>query len=327
MNWPSRLATYLDGKTDILYNMSVGGWGPTQYVDIFEKALYLQPLVVVVAYYTGNDPLDSFIQVYGDERWQDWQPDTSITKKDAPAVQYPDERSEQWSLLFEDGSFTQFTPAYRYAANEYENPAVRAGYDIMARSAEEIATRARQYNIRPVFTIIPTKEYVYAKKVGKEKTAPRQDYSLLVEDEQKNINYLASRLQNIPGAIYVDVASRLQNAALKISFLYPPDINGHPNRFGYDIIARTLAPYVRNVLPIKPFGLVYTQSSKEKTYYVVHDGMLLLYDTLETLEGNGWDINRATQISQRFIDNIKISTHTITTIEPERYGPKALFPD
>lgn len=320
MNWPSILADKLYDRTNTLYNMSVGGWGATQYYEIFKKALYLQPIIAVVAFYTGNDPLDSFMQVYGDDRWQDWRPDTSITKSDAPKVLSPDNQSDQWQVPFDDGFMTMFTPAYRHASNKYDDPAVRAGYDIMVRSAEEIAAKARQYNVKIIFTIIPTKEFVYAKKIRDGNMIPRYDYSLLVKDEVKNISFLASRLNNIPGAIYVDVASRLQDTAVHAPSLYPPDINGHPNQFGYDIIARTLAPYVRRFLPIKPYGLVVEKNGNKNIYYVIQDGKILLYDSLETLSGNGWDINQAIPISRRFIENLPIS-ESVTTINPERYGP------
>ena len=49
-NWPSQLASLLENYSPNLYNMSVGGWGAIEYGEIFDKALYLRPHVVVVAF-------------------------------------------------------------------------------------------------------------------------------------------------------------------------------------------------------------------------------------------------------------------------------------
>ncbi len=58
-NWPSRLRSELADKRPVLYSMAAGGWGAVRYLDIFMNATVLQPRVVV-AFSTGNDPLDSF---------------------------------------------------------------------------------------------------------------------------------------------------------------------------------------------------------------------------------------------------------------------------
>ena len=321
-NWPSYLARVLSDNTTKLYNMSLGGWGATQYLDIFDKAVYLQPFVVIVAYYTGNDPLDSFAQVYGNERWQTWRSDKNITAADAPRVS--DNKSNQWQVSFTKGFRTSFTPALRYLSNKYDNPVVRLGYDIMARSAEEIAAKAQLNNIKIIFTIIPTKEYVYAKKIQVENINPREDYSLLIQDEQKNINHLATRLNKISGATYVDLPSRLQEEAVHNPNLYQDTENGHPNPPGYRFIAKVIEPYVRKFLHKKPSGLVVVlDNDQQKLYYIIHNDKIWAFGSKEILEGNGWDSKRAISISKRFIDNLPYAGY-IFSINPKSNGPNSL---
>ena len=49
-NWPNNMVKDMHDQTPILYNISVGGWGAAEYFEIFHKALYLQPKVVIVAF-------------------------------------------------------------------------------------------------------------------------------------------------------------------------------------------------------------------------------------------------------------------------------------
>lgn len=58
-NWPSQLQTLL-GHRATVYNMATGGWGAVQYLDMFAKGLFFRPQLVVVAFYGGNDPLESY---------------------------------------------------------------------------------------------------------------------------------------------------------------------------------------------------------------------------------------------------------------------------
>lgn len=59
-NWPSRLAQKEIG----IYNISFGGYGPTEYLLLLDEAMELQPKIVLVAVYTGNDFYDCYEQVY-----------------------------------------------------------------------------------------------------------------------------------------------------------------------------------------------------------------------------------------------------------------------
>jgi hypothetical protein len=146
-NWPSQLGRLLAPKHPIVYSMATGGWSAVQYLDIFTKAILFQPKVVVVAFYSGNDPLESFAMAYDIERWAALRPDPRLTGTEAPPVAFPPPESELWHVKFKDGCITTFSPKLRLASNMPDQPAVRAGYAIMRESARQISALAQSLNI------------------------------------------------------------------------------------------------------------------------------------------------------------------------------------
>jgi tetratricopeptide (TPR) repeat protein len=251
-NWPSQLRMRLDEAKSALYTMTVGGWAAVEYLEVFPKALRLKPRMVVVAFYTGNDPLESFRLAYAGERWKSLRPDTALTEQDMPEVAFPPPESEWWTAEFADGTSTTFTPRLRLGSNN-DHPAVGAGYAVMAEVARRMGTMADENNTNLVFTIIPTKELVYEKKVKLDRLQPPADYSALVQAERRNLEELARQLQAVPGALYVDVLDSLQEAALTTSGMYPNNLNGHPLSHGYAVIAEALAGEIDNALsPMDP---------------------------------------------------------------------------
>lgn len=66
--WPDQLQA-LSNKS--VYNLSASGYGPVQYFHLFKtKALKLEPKHIIVGYYIGNDPLNSFDMVYNYKAWE-----------------------------------------------------------------------------------------------------------------------------------------------------------------------------------------------------------------------------------------------------------------
>jgi len=64
-NWPSRLREELARQKAQVYSMATGGWGAVQYLDMVRKASVFGPKVVIVAFYSGNDPMESFRLITG----------------------------------------------------------------------------------------------------------------------------------------------------------------------------------------------------------------------------------------------------------------------
>ncbi len=158
---------------------------------MFNKALLFQPRVIVVAFYTGNDPLETFQQAYGNDRNALLRLDPKLTAGDAPKVVFPAPESEWWKVTFEDGVSTIFTPRLRHASNQ-NHPAVRVGYAIMAETGRWMAEIARRNQVTLVLTIIPTKELACAAKVAQEGIEPPRDYAALITDERENARWLAA---------------------------------------------------------------------------------------------------------------------------------------
>jgi hypothetical protein len=244
--WPQQLQATVEPSISF-YSMAVGGWGAVEYFEIFPKALHFQPQRVVVAFYTGNDPLESVQLAYADERWRQLRPEGEAPM--LPAIRFPPGESDGWEVQFGDGVHTVFTPGYRLASNSASDT-VTAGYSIMAEVARQIGSLAREAGVQLIFTIVPTKELVYARKVaGEANLIVRNEYSQLVAAEAERLRWLAAKLQEVPQALYVDLVDALQAAALEEAPLYPTNLNGHPIASGYRVIAATLAAGLRGHPP------------------------------------------------------------------------------
>jgi hypothetical protein len=249
-NWPSRLAFAMKEQYVDVYGMAVNGWGPVEYLEIFPRALHFRPRLVVVAFYTGNDPLEGYKLAYAHDRWTDLRPDSELGPEDMPTVVFPPPESETWEVKFKDGLRTSFSPKYRLVSNR-SHPVVRAGYAIMVEVARRMGEMAASAQVELVFTIIPTKEFVYAEKVAGDGLETPSDYRELVTEERRRIEELSSALKAIDGASYVDLVAPLQSVALGKGAIYPANINGHPIKSGYAVIANVIAPVAARELPIR----------------------------------------------------------------------------
>lgn len=228
-----------------IYSMATGGWGSLQYYYIAQKALSLNPEVLVVCFYTGNDPLESFTLAYGDERWREFRPDPTLSASDTPSI--PLETA--WGTVFADGTGTAFTPELRYISVQ-DNAVADAGWQIMRKVATAIAAMGEANDVRVVFTIIPTKELVYTLRLPVEQFEPPALYQQQVTAELQRIRSFESHLRTLQGTSYVPVWEMLQQAALDAEPLYPPSGDGHPLGRGYVLIANALLPTLRDLLGI-----------------------------------------------------------------------------
>lgn len=322
-NWPSLMSQELAAKTPIVYAMATGGWGAVQYLYMFTNATLFKPRVIIVAFYSGNDALESFQLVYGADRWASLRPDPNIGKTDSPTGTFPPPESEWWRVRFKDGLATIFTPRHRLLSNQ-DHPAVKAGYAIMQEAARRMATMPGKGDINLVFAVIPTKELVYAEKVRRDGIEAPKDYLALVKAEKANVEKLAGALMNLPNAVYVDLVAPLQKAALSSEPLYPSNMNGHPIAAGYAIIAGALAPVVNQYLPQRPRGLVAVKvSPKDYQFVLVKKSGVWGFASKNTIKANGWTMIDVPVVSQRDISALPLRG-VITSIEPRRFGPRSM---
>ena len=318
-NWPSKLADRLAGKNVDVYNMSTGGWGSVQYQGMFTKAMAFKPRVIVIAFYTGNDPIESFQDVYGNQHWAWLKPDPALSPADIPPIEFPAPESEWWSAVFSDGVKTIFTPVLRYSSNS-DHPVVNAGYEIMASVARDIGAVADKISTKIVFTIIPTKELAYAEKVKQENLDSPESYTTLVEGERRHIDKLEAVIKSLPGVEYVDVVAKLQQAVLGPVPLYPASIDGHPVAAGYQVIGSAIADHISGFIDKKTDALLALEVEGGQIIYLLRDNGLRVFESFDLVLQNGWTGTSAINVESRdiagypFLGNIREG-------DPKRFGP------
>ena len=322
-NWPSHFARSLDRPEQSLYNMAVGGWGAVQYLDAFENALAFSPRLVIVAFYTGNDALESFLMAYNYDNWSDLRPDLSLTGDDAPPAEIRDD--EVWLADLGELGSVQLTPSYRLASNS-DHPAVKAGYEIIARVAEGISeslVALGSDKTSLVFTIIPTKELVYSEAIARVGLSAPSDYQELLRREKANIAFLRQRIAALDNASYVDVVKPMMTAAMAERDLYPADINGHPRSNGYAVIGRALAEEVGALLGSRYKGVGAVRTSGDGIrVYGIGDQQAVLFPSPALLTANGWSPENIPLIARHSLAGLEIVV--ADQVDPDSFGPKAI---
>jgi lysophospholipase L1-like esterase len=267
-NWPHYFAGLLPNGVSV-YSMATGGWGAVQYYYAALKAPAFSPKVIIVAFYTGNDPLETYSMVYGSDVWNEFISESSLNKNDVPPIESSLTENKQWAVTFSDGVKTVFTPALRHSTNK-QHPVIDAAYQSMIKVANKISTHAVEDNIHVIFTLIPTKEYVYAKKIEYERIEMNSAYKVLIRDEKTRIQEFSNALTSIDNTSYIDVINDLQEAALGKDALYPPDSNGHPVAKGYKVIGETIARGMSDILqPAAANGLAVVLTADESIKILV----------------------------------------------------------
>jgi lysophospholipase L1-like esterase len=244
-SWPQRIARTL-GDEGRLYAMATSGWGAVQYWDAFRNALAFEPKVVVVAFYAGNDPMESFRLAYALDHWEELRPDPDLDVDDAPR-EPPGDGWQGWNTTLPGGQALRFTPGRRLYSVQ-DHPTADAGWEIMADVAARMAEVADPRGVALVFTLIPTKERVFAPLLAREGVAVPEPFAQLVEAERRRSAAFAARLEALPSSVWVELAVPLERALLAGRETHRSDGDGHPVPAGYALIARTVAPAVAEQL-------------------------------------------------------------------------------
>ena len=247
-SWPQVLARRL--APSHVYSMATGGWGAVQYLDMFTKSRVFRPRVVVVAFYAGNDPRESFRLAYSVDHWEFLRPDPELGPSDLPRVTYPAPRSEQWQVRLAQGRSMIFTPSLRLASH-MEHPGVAAGWQIMADVARRIADAASETGVTPVFAVIPTKERAFAAYLEREGIAFNPIFAKLVEAETRNVALLLERLA-AHDSVVIDLLPALEQAVLVGGAVYSRSVDGHPRARGHSVIGLEVARVLRPLLAASP---------------------------------------------------------------------------
>jgi hypothetical protein len=91
--WPQRLSVMLHRT---VYQMAVPGYGPGQYLLLFDQAAILRPEVIVATLYFGNDFMDAYWLAYhaGDAKNAASDPRIDSLRATSPKVQHAIRRAE-----------------------------------------------------------------------------------------------------------------------------------------------------------------------------------------------------------------------------------------
>lgn len=277
-SWPSALGG-MTGKT--VYNMSLGGYGPAEYLYLMEsEAFKLRPEVIIVGFYLGNDLMDSFNAVYSVGRWKDmrkpgfqssggtgeaddddrfsygigdWLAGHSVLYRLVSSSFIGDsmrqarriKRGELIVMLNDEksGINTGFTPDQRLKGLDLGRPEVREGLGLSLAFFDRMNELARENNVEFVVVIIPTKESVFARYIEGNKSLPASDrIDYLLENEQEADREVRKYFDE-HGIRYVDALGSLSLSADTMQ-IYPNNFGGHENRNGYSVIAGAIKEYL-----------------------------------------------------------------------------------
>ena len=277
-SWPGALGT-ITGMT--VYNLSLGGYGPAEYLYLMEtEALGLRPEIIIAGFYLGNDLKDSFTAVYNVDRWSDlrkpefassaqsgesddeeglqhgiggWLAGNSVLYRLVSSSFIGDnlrqarriKRGEQIVMLEDEksGISTGFTPDQRLKGLDLERAGVREGLRLSLEFFDRMNEIARKNDIEFIVLIIPTKESVFADFIEGNKALPASSkIDYLIENERK-VDKEVKRYFDEHGIEYIDALGPLAGAAGREQ-IYPNNFGGHENKNGYRIIADSIKRYL-----------------------------------------------------------------------------------
>jgi hypothetical protein len=277
-SWPSALGMITDKS---VYNVSLGGYGPAEYLYLMEtEALRLHPDIIVVGFYLGNDIRDSFTAVYNVGRWKDMRkPELVPFMESGQSVDEEDfsygpgdwlaghsvlyrlvsssfigdnlrqarrmNRGEQIVMLEDEASGikTGFTPDQRLKGLDLGRPDIREGLALSLEFFDRMNELAKENNIEFIVLIIPTKESVFARYIEGNKSLPASDRIDYLIGNEREADSAVRKYFDEHGIRYVDALSPLSRGA-GVEQIYPNNFGGHENKNGYRIIAESLKSYL-----------------------------------------------------------------------------------
>lgn len=228
-----------------VYNVSLGGWSSTHYLYLFKKMLSFSPKVIVVAIYTGNDPLEATRLAYSVDDFAYLRPERFPEMPKLPKANH-----KIWTATLSSGQKYSFTPWLRMISNE-DTPAANAGYEIISLCVKKMYDLANANNVRFLVTIVPTKEAVFAPRLSKDGVNLPDIMNKLLAAENARVAKLKEEIAFLENAVFIDIKSDLQKEAMQPqihSKFYHNNQDGHPWNYGYEVIAGKIEPVIRSAL-------------------------------------------------------------------------------
>jgi hypothetical protein len=137
---------------------------------------------------------------------------------------------------------TIFTPRYRLAANDLEDPRILEGLNIALRAIERMSRKVADAGGCFAVVMIPTKEFVYGPGGDDpaSRAPSRAKFLHLLEQERDVWNRMRSYL-SARGIAHVELAPALSSRLSQGEAVFPISADGHPTVAGHDAIAQAIA--------------------------------------------------------------------------------------
>lgn len=262
-----------------VYNMSFGGYGPIQHLALSERALELEPRVLVLGFYFGNDLLDAH-RFAGLERWAELR-DPELAYAVPDDLPRGDPRSLNLTMGIADGLLqrsrllgslaemlklelkaqpalaglywkadqpqsydqgkvrTHWTAPYRLRSVDLSQADVRDGLRITELCLERMFAACRARRTELVLLLIHTKEFVYERWLRARGDKRASKLAHLGRAELEVTERILA-LAQARALRVVDPTPEMLAALEEDRPLWPQDTDGHFNPDGYDLIANVL---------------------------------------------------------------------------------------
>lgn len=278
-SWPNALQN-ISGKE--VYSLSLGGYGPAEYLYLMqEKAFEINPDLIIVGFYLGNDLKDARTAVHSVPMWEefrgnspleelddskkdnkrgfsDWLAGNSVLYRIVSSSFIGDNLRQQRRLskgeevlmleVEEGGISTGFTPDRRLKGLDLRTPEVREGLKYTLEFFNRMNQLSKDNETDFLVVIIPTKETVYSEFISQDQELSQSPKLTRLLQNEEVINKIVKTYfsdNNIP---FIDVQDSLKNAAGSEQ-IYPNNFGGHSNKNGYRIISETINQNLKSENP------------------------------------------------------------------------------
>ena len=278
-SWPVILAK-LSGES--VYNMSLGGYGPIQYLYLLQNlAVKLRPRIVIVGFYFGNDLLDVYLMGRSNKHWSKYNVGTANLTQGGELI-YPrgpgkflgglrdwlSRNSMLYTLVTERSIFDLIrdreltaqgasnSDLIRYRDEKHQvtfnlavrflnlgDPRLQNAMQVTGQIMSDMQSVAEKNGTRLIIALFPTKERVYGKLI--QQAGYREKYPRLADtlDQEDRARVWMINLLRQLRIETVDLLPA-QEAAVSDHDLYPL-ADPHPNKYGTGVIAQAIDDYLK----------------------------------------------------------------------------------